>query len=277
MGICKYCGQSAGILRKVHSNCEDKNKAGWAEMIRHSTQSLIDQSDLSKLGSRLAEIAGNSYIPDNQIRIALIQGWVNSVDYFLEDGVLDKEEELRLAEYMKQFNLAQQELDHQGAYSKLVKSAVIRDLVNGIIPQKIQVNIDLPFNLQKTEQLIWVFQGVQYYEDKTQRQYVGSSQGVSIKIVKGVYYRVGAFRGQPVERTERVQIDTGFLGITSKHLYFAGPRKSVRVRHDKIISFIPYSDGVGIQTDGVTAKPKIFVTGDGWFTYNLLSNISCID
>lgn len=35
---------------------------------------------------------------------------------------------------------------------------------------------------------------------------------------------------------------------------------------------IPFEDGVGIHRDAQTAKPQIFLTGDGWFTYNLLAN-----
>ena len=56
--------------------------------------------------------------------------------------------------------------------------------------------------------------------------------------------------------------------------YFSGGGKSFRIRHDKIVSIQPYSDGVGIHRDAATAKPQVFATGDGWFTYNLLMNVS---
>jgi hypothetical protein len=87
---------------------------------------------------------------------------------------------------------------------------------------------------------------------------------------------VGSFRGHPVETTERVHVDTGILAVTTKHIYFHGSTKSFRVRFDKIVSFTPYSNGIGIQRDASTAKPQVFVTGDGWFTYNLLVNIANI-
>jgi hypothetical protein len=146
--------------------------------------------------------------------------------------------------------------------------------MNGQFPHRVRVQDDLPFNFQKNEQLIWLFTGVDYLEDKTRTEYVGRSRGVSIRIAKGVYYRVGDFRGQLVTRTERVHGDMGSLAVTNKHIYFAGLQKSLRVRHDKIVSFIPFSDGIGIVRDAATAKPQIFVTGDGWFTYNLLMNVS---
>lgn len=123
---------------------------------------------------------------------------------------------------------------------------------------------------------MWAFPSSKYFEDKTRRQYTGGSQGVSISVMKDVYYRVGAFKGHAVEHTERIHIDTGWVVATNKNIYFAGPRKSVRLPYTKIISFEPFSDGIGIIRDTATAKPQIFVTGDGWFTYNLVTNLSQI-
>jgi hypothetical protein len=37
----------------------------------------------------------------------------------------------------------------------------------------------------------------------------------------------------------------------------------------KIEMIQPFQDGVGIQRDAQTAPPQLFITGDGWFTYNL--------
>lgn len=48
---------------------------------------------------------------------------------------------------------------------------------------------------------------------------------------------------------------------------------AIRVRHDRIVTLEPYSDGVGIMRDGVRAKPETFQLGDGWFACNLLRNI----
>jgi hypothetical protein len=63
------------------------------------------------------------------------------------------------------------------------------------------------------------------------------------------------------------------LAVTTKHLYFAGA-KSVRLAHSKIVVIQPYDDGVGIHRDAQSAGQQLFMTGDGWFTYNLLMNVS---
>ena len=63
----------------------------------------------------------------------------------------------------------------------------------------------------------------------------------------------------------------GFL--RRSHIYFAGGAKRFRVRHDRVVTLEPYSDGGGILRDGVRAKPETFELGDGWSACNLLRNI----
>ena len=168
-------------------------------------------------------------------------------------------------------------LIEKGAFSRVVKAGVIRDLLEDKIPHRIQVDYSLPFKFQKSEQLIWVFTDVDYLEDRTKTEYEGKSQGVSIRIMSGVYYRIGGYKGHPVEHTERLRVDRGLMAITTKHIYFSGPKKSFRIRHNKVVSLSPYSDGVAIVRDAPNAKSQIFVTGDGWFTHNLLANVQRLE
>jgi hypothetical protein len=245
-------------------------------MMAIAKEAVQKRSSQVEIRARLAEIAKDSFIETTRIDEAMVRGWEGSVDHFLEDGQLDAVEETHLTEVASRWSMAQSDLDTRGAYSRLVKGAVLRDMLNGVVPDRVQVQGQLPFNFQKGERLIWVFQGVKYFEDKKRRQYVGSSHSVSFRIAKGVYYRVGAFRGHPVETTETVPMGVGLLAVTTKHLYFAGA-KSVRVPHSKIVVIQPYQDGIGIQRDAQSAGQQLFVTGDGWFTYNMLMNISNLE
>jgi len=172
------------------------------------------------------------------------------------------------------FNLSNHELDVHGGLTKTVKAAIIRDILNGIVPERIANSSSLPVNLQKNEKIIWAFADTKLLEDKTRRQFVGGSRGVSVRVMKGVYYRVGEFKGHTIETTERVQVDSGWFIIASKNIYFVGNRKGMRIPYGKIVSFDPYSDGIGIMKDAASAKQQIFINGDGWFTYNIVSNLS---
>jgi hypothetical protein len=42
----------------------------------------------------------------------------------------------------------------------------------------------------------------------------------------------------------------------------------------KIVNFVPYSNGFGIFRDAANARQQVFLTGDGWFPFNLLTNLS---
>jgi hypothetical protein len=81
-------------------------------------------------------------------------------------------------------------------------------------------------------------------------------------------------KGHSVDRIERIHIDTGLLAITNKNIYFSGEEKGFRIPYAKIVAFHPFDEGVGIIRDTANAKLQIFVTGDGWFTYNLVTNLA---
>ena len=170
-------------------------------------------------------------------------------------------------------DLAQDDLD-QDVLNRVVQAGALRDVLNGKLPQRQKYPGRLPFNLQKSETLVWVFQGVDYYEEKTRSEFRGGSQGMSFRVAKGVYYRTGGFRGERVQTAETVHADTGLLGVTNKHIYFSGEQKRFRVRFDRIVTFEPYEDGIGIMRDAQSARPQSFRTGDGWFVYNLVSNLA---
>ena len=204
----------------------------------------------------------------------LIRAWETAVQGALEDGLLSLDEENTLARYADHFSLTQQDLDQNGVQTSLVQAAVLRDVTQGIIPKRQRVNGAVPFNLMKSEQLVWVIQGVDYLETVVRRERRGTSHGISIRVARGLYYRPSTFRSRPIEWEETVHADTGMLGLTTKHIYFAGSRKRFRVRYDKIVAFEPFSDGSGIMRDAQTARPQTFRTGDGRFAYNLAVNLA---
>jgi hypothetical protein len=274
MAKCDLCGQDAGLLRKRHKECEARLRAGRSETVALVAESVLSDQDTPALQARLADIAERSFLIPGEQKQLIIEGWQKAVDQALEDDVLSSEEERSLVSFADSFSLTKDDLDQGGAYTRVAKAAVIRDILEGTLPQRMSVVGDLPFNFQKGESIVWVFPHVTYYEQRIRTQYKGGYQGVSIRVAKGLYYRTGGFRGQPVKTAEMVNMGIGLLGVTDRHIYFAGPTKAFRVRYDKIVSFTPYSDGIGIQRDAQTAKPQVFVTGDGWFTYNLISNLS---
>ena len=235
---------------------------------------IQNTAETGQFNAAIEEQVNERKLTKAEIREAIIKGWSRGVDKCLEDGIIDKEEEKALVTIKNGFHFTEEELDQHGANSRLMKALVLRDVMEGILPRRIQLAEPLPINLQKGEAIVWAFTGCEYWEDKTKRSFQGGSRGVSVKVMKGVYYRVGAFNGSPVYSTERVLVDRGVVYMTNNNIYFSGPSKSLRMPYSKIVSFEPFEDGIGIMRDAQTAKAQIFKTGDGWFAYNLITNLA---
>ncbi len=253
-----------------------------SDLEQASRKRLVNQARLAALSVGAPDAAHDevsaaldhsAFSPEEQ-RAILIEGWAMAVSHALEDDLLSLDEEAALTRYMERFNLGQDDLNEHGAFRNFVKAGVIREVANGVIPSRQSIARTLPMNFQKSERLVWVFDGVDYYEVKTRRQRRGTSHGVSVRVAKGLYYSPRTFSSQTHEWDETVHLDTGLMAVTTKHIYFHGGSKRFRIRYDKIVSFDQYSDGIGIMRDAQTAKPQTFRNGDGWFVYNLVTNLA---
>ena len=136
----------------------------------------------------LSEAMLEARLGTNQRQRILIRAWETAVEGALEDG---------LAKYASHFNLTQEDLDGNGTQTSLVQAAVIRDVTQGLVPQRQTITGAVPFNLMKSETLVWVIQDVDYLETVVRRERRGYSHGLSIRVARGVYYRPSTFRSRP--------------------------------------------------------------------------------
>lgn len=277
MANCIFCKSKAGLLKKQHKACLDKYNKGVSLLKDEVVKQVKSSFSADKLECLILTLNKEYYLDENNLKLVMTDIWENCVELIFEEGLSTKKEDDNLISIANLFNLEQDDLNKNRAFEKLGKGAVLRDLQDGKIPNRIDVEGELPFNFLKTENLIWVLSSVDYYENKTKRRYEGDSSGVSFRVAKGVYVRSSSFKGHPVDYEETIYQDTGLVAITDKYIYFSGEMKEFRVAFNKIISFKPFSDGVRFQTEAVSAKPKIFIVDDGWFLYNLLTSISKFD
>lgn len=286
MGTCTYCGKSAGWFSQAHKECilaygeeiarkeetEREKRKAFSELGKTLTAKVVEGVPLVTLHD-LVEQAVQAGILKSDDRTSVLAGvWSDALDTYLEDGLLSVEEEDRMTKLMRAWLLSSSDLEASGAFWRASKAAVLRDVISGS-PAFLE-NTGVPVNLASGEGVVWFFPDVEYYEDVTTRATVGGSQGVSIRVMSGLYYRVGAFKAKPVYTTDRKRIDGGFLVATNKNLFFVGKRTSKKIPYSKIVSFEQFSDGIGLMRDAATAKPQVFVTGDGWFANNLITNLA---
>lgn len=197
------------------------------------------------------------------------------VDEFLEDKVLSEEEEETLNHFLENSGYDINSINLYEGITLFMKSSILRTVMNGDVPENVpQFQMPIRFNFLKSESLIYAFENTEYYKEVTRRHYEGGHQGFSVRLARGLYYRTGAFKGHPVEEKNVEYQDTGIMVLTTKHIYFGSYNNMFRVRYNKIVAFTPYDDGLGVMKDTQSAKPLIFKTGDGWFTYNLVINLA---
>jgi hypothetical protein len=117
-------------------------------------------------------------------------------------------------------------LDKKGHLSYFKRAALLKFVAqDGIVPRidrkaaRLQYG-RLPFNLMKSEELVW--------------------------LVKPTSYGLGK------------KPDSGILGVTTKHLYFVGSLNSFRIQLESIVSIKEYSDGIGVTRDTPHAYQEIF-------------------
>lgn len=110
--------------------------------------------------------------------------------------------------------------------------------------------------LQKGEQAYWSEPAGILEQRVVGRRYEGGSQGVSIRIAKGVSYRVGSHRGRMVTDKRLLEVSSGSLIVTSKRVIFTGGLKSFDVKLDKVLS-VHFADDGMIFTTGSREKPYV--------------------
>ena len=271
---CKFCGQPAGFLRSVHKECELAHSNALISIPNEISKSITSTSDFSNLSNEVAAIAKTGFINQTELNELYTLGFDKAVETFLDDGIISKEEEEKISNYKKYFDLDQNLLNKNGSFEKVAEGLILKDISQGKLPEnRLNISGNSPFLLDKGETLIWIFQTVEFYEQRSKTTFEGKSQGISIKIAKGVYYRTGQFKGNPVTTTQMTLIANGMFALTNKNIYFASASKSIKIPYAKLISMTQYSDGIGLQKDGASAKPQIFKGLDGWFTYNIISNL----
>jgi transcription elongation factor Elf1 len=116
----------------------------------------------------------------------------------------------------------------------------------GKCPIHVNGNVSNPVMLQKGEKLIMALPSVKLLEPRAVSQ--GYYGGPSVRVSKGFYLRGGVTRSESHE--ELRHLDEGTFVLTNKRLIFSGRNKTIEILFNKIVSIIPYTDGISISRSG---------------------------
>lgn len=99
------------------------------------------------------------------------------------------------------------------------------------------------------------------YAERTRRVYQGGTQGMSFRVMPGVYYRVGGMRGHSESQSAIERVDDGRVILSNQRMLFVGARETVDVPLVQVVAVTPYSNGFAVHL----AKGKMvqFETNEG--------------
>lgn len=113
-------------------------------------------------------------------------------------------------------------------------------------------------NLLSGENAYWSEQATLYEERVVRREMVGRNQGVSIRIMRGVSYRVGGSRGQSMPVYGDVPVASGALILTDKRVLFKGDKKSIALDWSDVMGIDPYTNAITIHSARVKQPLRFF-------------------
>lgn len=149
--------------------------------------------------------------------------------------------------------------------AKISRSRILYQIQTGNLPP-----INVPnLILIKNEKAYWSEPSGLAEVKVVGRRYEGGSQGVSIRVMKGVSFRVGGHAGRVVSDSEEVIVDNGDLVITNQRLVFCGGQKSFASKLDKIIDIQPSLNGLVYSETNRQKRRKLL------FTHSLNGDIIC--
>jgi hypothetical protein len=270
-----------------------KNEMGlWARLSAHSSAGVC--KDCQKQASNQIHVLLSSVSATQSFKLQFAQGWVNQFDETVRKYHMAESEvgPLRLSLLNDIFKLVEAEdempdddlkfLASVGQKYGLGQSATpeLRDTIFRVGTKEVIQSWErgeTPHKdcgglvLQKGEVCHWE-EGAGLRVQKIKHEYVGgySSVSVPVPLVRGVRFRVGGFKGHPIDHTILEDGGTGVLHITNQRVCFAGQQRSVAIPYKKMISVGGFEGGFVIRTSN-EKKPGIFIVRNPELTTHLLT------
>lgn len=240
-------------------------------LVSHFAESI----DMPKVEKRLGVVERLLPLSSSQREEIGMKVLDKAANKYLANGLLSDQEQRDIEDFAHALALPINNLTttYQGsALEKIAQCSILKQIQRGQLPPSMPISA--PIMLNAGETVIWAYQNIKLFQEKIGREWVGRNRGFSFRVMKGVYYRTGGSRGHAVEHCTMKQEGVGSLIFTNKNLIFYSQTKSVKVPYKKILSVVPYSDGLEIQRDGANSKRLTFQGFDSWFVVNLLSSIN---
>lgn len=249
--FCQKCGKKLSLFsRKVL--CEDCEKTNKAELEKMEAERVIELKKAEE------EIIRNKDISENFLKIlknhdkkSLINLYLKVYNEFESDKELEEKEIEVLENIQDAFNLSNEEVKFDDLVRPYIYVNSIRKEEN--LPTiNVQISGGSQVILKKGEVVHFAEKAVLNEMRSVSLGYSGGSHGISIPLVKGVRYRIGAHKGNIVKEDRMVQTSQGVLILSNQRLLlhpFPG-NKPLSIQLNKILSYQCFDNGLEVYKEG---------------------------
>jgi hypothetical protein len=244
--VCATCGRRLGLRHflgaTLCSDCAAQERAAREAALKEykavSSAVADPRTNPTVVGQNLPAIAERAGLDAKKTRELNWQALLDAFAKALADEIITRAEEERLGQVAAALGFSKSDLEV--AIAQHQEQFFIARVNDGRIPV-----LDSPTILLKRDERAHLQTDAQLLKEVVIREYKGGSQGMSFRIAKGVSYRVGSHRGTLQVVGSRLETaDSGILTVTSQRVVFAGARKTVEVRYDKLVSLNIYGDAI---------------------------------
>jgi hypothetical protein len=273
---CTVCGKELGLWERLNVRPSLIICKGCREQANEKMQALLRSSSTTQSFNRqfaqnwmtqLEETVRKYQMPQVEAgpqRLALL----TNIFALAESGDEIADADLRfLAELGQKYQLWQfGNPEVKDAIIRIGMREVIQNWERGESPRKDCAGLVL----QKGELCHWE-EGAGLLIQKTHREYVGGSASVSFKnpLIPKSRFKIGAFKGVPIDKTVLENKGTGVLHITNTRLCFSG-QTSIAIAFNKMLHLEGCEQGFVVHTSN-DRKPCTFVVHQPELTLNMLN------
>ncbi len=261
MGKCVVCNKSAGPFYSLHKACypvyEDAIQC-LQQTFSDAVKSAIGQS---RIKEAIYACRPSSAFSLNLFETLTRRVWQEQATRLVKSKSLNPEYANTLLDIAKSLGLEDRDVTPY-LFLRLSNIEHLACIQQGRVPSKSFPVAQDKMNMESTESLIWMFEGVR---EVGQKRHVEHSKWSLLQSILNNLFRKSRYR----ERIVEVQAQ-GSLTITDQNIYYVSEQGTTKLGLADIYAITPLADGVRIQPVYKDSTSSTYITGDGRFTYALL-------
>ncbi len=261
MGKCIVCNKSAGPFYSLHKTCYQVYEDTRESLHKAFSKCVESSEHSSKFVATVNECKPASAFSQNLFTSLVKREWQDQAKKIIQSKSLNASHARNLLSTATVLEIQDKDVEPH-LFTRLANVEYLERLDQN---QTISANFPELYkeiDMANDESLMWVFEETLKVEAKRQRD---QQWTIFHSILNNLFNR---------SRYKQLDVEVEAMGqlvVTDRSLYYVTKRNTTKINFADIYSTTPLKDGVRIQTTQRDATPDTYITGDGRFTYSLLS------